>query len=163
MYNVRLSLDEDKEQVIAIFNHYIENSMAAYPQKALPVQAWDFLRNKCIHGTIFVAEDAEAKVVGFAMLKSFMDLDTFSHTADVGYFVHPNHVGRGLGKLFLAKLEEAALNFGIKILVANVSSLNPESIAFHEHTGFVKCGELPMVGKKHGELFNIIWYYKDIS
>jgi len=47
--------------------------------------------------------------------------------------------------------------------VANVSSANPESIAFHEHAGFVKCGELPRVGMKRGEYFGLIWYYKTIA
>jgi phosphinothricin acetyltransferase len=163
MYNIRLSKDEDKEQVIAIFNYYIQNTMAAYPLSPLPVQAWGFIKSKCINGTILVAEDESGKVVGFALLKSFMDMDTFSHTADIGYFIDPNHVGKGLGKRFITELEATAKSFGIKILTANVSSANPESIAFHEHCGFVKCGELPNVGKKKDEYFNMIWYYKDIT
>lgn len=163
MYNIRLSADEDKEQVMAIFNYYIENTMAAYPQRPLPVQAWDFIKAKCLQGTALVAETDTGKVVGFALLKSFMEMEAFSHTADIGYFIDPNHIGKGLGKQLLAKLEETAKGMGITVLTANVSSLNPESIAFHEHTGFSKCGELPAVGKKNGEAFNLIWYCKSIA
>lgn len=162
MYNIRLSKDEDAAQIIAIFNHYILNSMAAYPQSPLPVQAWPFIKGKCIQGTVLVAEDSSGNMAGFALLKNFMDMDTFAHTADIGYFIDPAHVGRGLGKRFLAELEEVARSFGISMLVANVSSANPESIAFHEHTGFSRCGELPNVGQKHGKFFNLIWYCKSI-
>lgn len=163
MYKIRISNDGDQEQAIAIFNYYIENSMAAYPQKSLPAQAWNFIKSKCIGGTALVAEDAEGKVVGFALLKSFMELDTFADTADIGYFIHPDHVGKGLGKLFIARLEEAARSFGITTLVANVSSENSDSIAFHERLGFIKCGEIPGVGKKLGKTFNVLWYYKNIN
>ncbi len=163
MYNIRLSRDADSEQVMAIFNHYIDHSMAAYPQSPLPVQAFGFIKSKCINGTILVAEDANGKVVGFALLKSFMDMNTFAHTADIGYFIDPQHTGKGLGRQFLAELENHAKTLGIKVLIANVSSANPESIAFHERSGFTKCGELPNVGKKKGEYFSMLWYYKSIA
>lgn len=163
MYTIRLSADGDKIQIMAIFNHYIEHSMAAYPQRPLPVKAWDFIKSKCVQGNAFVAVDQEGKVVGFAILKNFMEMDTFAHTADIGYFIEPDHVGKGLGKMFLARLEEAARSMGIRVLVANVSSLNPESIAFHEHAGFTRCGELPGVGIKHGKTFDMIWYCKKIT
>ena len=100
---------------------------------------------------------------GVALLKSFMEMDTFAHTADIGYFIDPEHTGKGLGKQFLAELEKHARELGIKVLVANVSSANPESIAFHERTGFTKCGELPNVGKKKGESFGILWYCKSLA
>lgn len=163
MYNIRLSKDEDSEKVISIFNHYIVNSMAAYPQSPLPVQAFGFIKSKCINGTILVAEEEEGRVVGFALLKSFMDGETFAHTADIGYFIDPDHTGKGLGRLFLAELEGIAKKLGIQTLVANVSSLNPGSIAFHERNGFTKCGELPRVGKKDNQYFNLIWYSKFIG
>jgi phosphinothricin acetyltransferase len=92
-----------------------------------------------------------------------MEMDTFAHTADIGYFIDPEHTGKGLGKQFLAELEKHARELGIKVLVANVSSANPESIAFHERTGFTKCGELPNVGKKKGESFGILWYCKSLA
>lgn len=163
MYNIRLVVDEDKEQVMSIFNYYIENSMAAYPQSQLPVQAFAFIKSKCVNNTILVAEAEDTGVVGFALLKSFMEMDTFAHTADVGYFIDPIHIGKGLGKRFLVELEKIAKDFGIKTLVANVSSANSDSIAFHERTGFTKCGEIPNVGKKHGEYFDILWYYKTLD
>jgi GNAT superfamily N-acetyltransferase len=55
---------------------------------------------------------------GVALLKSFMEMDTFAHTADIGYFIDPEHTGKGLGKQFLAELEKHARELGIKVLVA---------------------------------------------
>ena len=162
MYTIRLATDEDKDQVMAIFNYYIENTMAAYPLKALPVQAWDHLKGLCIQGNLWVAEDSEGAIAGFAMLKSFMSLETFAHTADVGYFIHHDHTHQGLGTRLLAQLESTAKALNISVLVANVSSLNPESLAFHTHAGFTECGRIPGVGKKQCQHFDLVWFYKCI-
>ena len=159
MYSIRLATDEDKDQVMAIFNHYIENSMAAYPLKALPPQAWEPIKATCIAGNLWIAEAADGSIAGFAMLKTFMNAGSFAHTADVGYFIHPGHTHQGLGTKLLAQLVSVAKELNISVLVANVSSLNPESLAFHQRTGFTECGRIPGVGKKQGQITKTRTYH----
>jgi phosphinothricin acetyltransferase len=158
---LRLATDDDRDQVIAILNHYIENSMAAYPEHPMPPEAWDKMKGMCVKGNLWVAEDA-GKVIGFAMLKVYMGRDTFAHTSDVGYFLLPEYTGRGLGRLIMDKLEEVARSIGITVLVADVSSLNPASLAFHRKMGFTECGRIPGVGIKKGQPFDIVWFVKNI-
>jgi len=159
---MRLATDNDKDQVIGILNYYIEHSMAAYPLAPLPVQAWEHLKGLCREGNLWVLESEAGTVIGFAMLKWFMGKDSFVHTADVGYFIKPEYTGMGLGRKILVKLEEEARKLQISVLVANVSSLNPESLEFHKRTGFTQCGKIPGVGKKQGQLFDIVWFYKNL-
>ncbi|HNX37410.1 MAG TPA: N-acetyltransferase family protein [Candidatus Cloacimonadota bacterium] len=159
---IRLATDNDKEQVINILNYYIETSMAAYPLSPLPYQAWDGLRSLCRDGNMWVAEIEEQGVVGFAMLKWFMGRDSFAHTAETGYFILPQFTGMGLGRSLLTALEQAATRLGITVLVANISSHNPESLAFHERMGFAECGRMPSVGKKKDRFFDVIWVFKNI-
>ncbi len=160
---IRLATDVDKESVIGILNHYIQNSMAAYPQHPMPLQAWEPMLAMCRDNNLWVAEIPGEGVVGFAMLKWYMTKDSFAHTAETGYFIHPAHTGKGLGKLLLTALEDAAKKMGVTMLVANISSLNPESLAFHKRTGFVECGTIPAVGEKKGSKFDIVWVYKAIA
>ena len=51
----------------------------------------------------------------------------------------------------------------IETLTANVSSLNPQSLAFHHKQGFKECGRLKQVGKKHDQLFDVVWFQKSIK
>jgi len=159
---IRLATDQDQQSVIGILNHYIVNSMAAYPQLPMPVQAWDKMLAMCRDNNLWVAEIPGQGVVGFAMLKWYMGKDSFAHSAEVGYFIAPEHTGKGIGTLLLQALEKAALDMGITTLTANISSLNPDSLAFHERMGFTKCGQIPAVGQKHGQFFDIIWVYKHL-
>jgi len=160
---IRLATDADQQSVIMIINYYIEHSMAAYPLSPMPLEAWDKLKGMCREGNLWVAENDNGKVIGFGMLKWYMGKDSFAHTADVGYFILPEYVGVGLGRQILNRLEQEARKLGVTVLVANVSSHNSESLAFHKHVGFMECGRIPGVGKKKGITFDIVWFYKNIQ
>ena len=42
-YSITPIYNEDRESIIDIFNHYVENSFAAYPENKLTYQAFDML------------------------------------------------------------------------------------------------------------------------
>ena len=151
---------EDGEAILGIFNHYVENTFAAYPDKKLPWQAFDALlalANGLPTGTL---KDRNGRVVGFGMLRPHHPLPTFSRTAEVTCFLHPAYTGRGLGKTLLAYLENKAKDRGITSILACISSLNPGSIDFHRKNGFVECGKFIKVGEKMGLAFDTVWMQK---
>ena len=159
-YSISPISNEDRESIIDIFNHYVENSFAAYPEDKLPYQSFDMflqLSNGFPTGTI---KDQNGKVVGFGMLRKHNPMPTFSHTAEVTYFLHPDHTGKGLGKMLLGSLVRGAVEKGITCLLANISSLNPDSIKFHQKNGFIECGRFRKVGKKKGQEFDTVWMQK---
>jgi L-amino acid N-acyltransferase YncA len=159
-YSIRPILNEDRESIIDIFNYYVENSFAAYPEKKIPYQAFDMflqMSNSFPTGSI---RDQNGKIVGFGMLRTHNPMPTFSQTAEVTYFIHPDHTGDGLGKMLLSFLEKGAVEKGITNILANISSLNPRSIEFHQKNGFIKCGRFRKVGKKNGQEFDTVWMQK---
>ncbi|MDW7771478.1 MAG: N-acetyltransferase family protein [Desulfobulbaceae bacterium] len=159
-YSIRPIADEDREPIMDIFNHYAENSFAAYPENKLPYQTFDMLlqmSNGFPTGTIL---DKKGTLVGFGMLRAHNPMPAFSQTAEVTYFIHPDHTGKGLGKMLLNFLEKGAAVKGITNILANISSLNPVSIKFHQKNGFMECGRFKKVGKKKGLEFDTIWMQK---
>ena len=159
-YTINPISDADRESIIDIFNNYVENSFAAYPENRLPYQAFDrFLKmsNGLPTGSI---KDHNGKIVGFGMLRTHNPMPTFSQTAEVTYFIHPDHTGKGLGKMLLGFLERAAVEKGITNILANISSLNPDSIKFHKKNGFIECGRFRRIGKKWGREFDTVWMQK---
>lgn len=94
------------------------------------------------------------------MLRTHNPMPTFSRTAEVTYFIHPDYTGKGLGKKLLGFLEKGAVEKGITNILANISSLNPRSIDFHKKNGFVECGRFKNVGRKKGQLFDTVWMQK---
>jgi L-amino acid N-acyltransferase YncA len=159
-YSISPISNEDRESIIDIFNYYVEYSFAAYPEKKFPYQTFDMflqMSNGFPTGSI---RDQNGKIVGFGILRTHNPLPTFSQTAEVTYFIHPDHTGRGLGKMLLGFLEKGAVEKGITNILANISSLNPRSIKFHQMNGFIECGRFRKVGKKNGQEFDTVWMQK---
>lgn len=62
--------------------------------------------------------------------------------------------------MLLTSLEKEAAEKGITNILANISSLNPNSIKFHQKNGFIECGRFKKVGKKKGQEFDTVWMQK---
>ena len=161
-YAIRPIKPADREPVMDIFNHYVEYSFAAYPETRLPYAAFDMFMNMAQGYPTGALIDKIGTVVGFGMLRAFNPMPAFSCSAETTNFLHPDHTGKGLGKRLLGHLELGGRELGIATLLANISSLNPGSVAFHAMNGFVECGRFRGVGMKNGRVFDVIWMQKDI-
>ena len=159
-YSINQISNEDRKAIMDIFNHYVENSFAAYPENKLPYQAFDMFLQMSSGFPTGSIRDQNGKIVGFGMLRTHNPMPTFSQTAEVTYFIHPDHTGVGLGKMLLSFLEKGAVEKGITNILANISSLNPRSIEFHQKNGFMECGRFRKVGKKNGQEFDTVWMQK---
>ncbi len=159
-YSINPVANEDREAIMDIFNYYVENSFAAYPENKLPYQAFDLFLQMSKGFPSGSIRDRSGRVVGFGMFHSHNPMPTFSHTAEVSYFIHPDYTGKGLGKMLLDFLEKGAIEKGITNILANISSLNDGSIRFHQRNGFTECGRFKKVGKKNGQEFDTVWMQK---
>lgn len=147
---------------MAIFNYYIDHSFAAYLERMLPLEAFDaILASSCGYPT-GVIRDRHEEVLGFGILRPHKPIPEFAHVAELCCFLHMAHLRKGLGTLMLSYLEEAAAKHGITTLLASISSLNPESQAFHARRGFQQCGLFRAVGKKRGIFFDTVWMQKNL-
>lgn len=159
-YSINPITTEDREAIIDIFNYYIENSFAAFPENKLPYQAFDFLLQMSKGYPNGTLKDENGRVVGFGLLRTHNSIPVFARTAETTYFLEHEHTGKGLGKMLLEFLEKGGRERGITTILANISSLNPGSINFHRNNGFVECGRFMKVGKKNGQPFDTVWMQK---
>ena len=152
----------DREAVIDLFNYYIENSFAAYPEEMVPYGFFDqFLKLTEGYPTVTVRdEENSGRFVGFAFLRPIHPLRTFRRAAEITYFIEPGYTGRGIGSNILERMIGAAKRMGIDTILANVSSLNEASRRFHERHGFAECGRFRRVAKKKGEDLDAVWMQK---
>ncbi len=152
-----------RKEVIDIFNYYVENSLAAYPETKLPYEFYDkYLEMTSNYPAFVIKDDDSVKVVGFCFLRAYNPFPVFHEAAEIAYFIEKDEVGKGIGEKALARLEEDAKRIGIKTLLASISSENARSLKFHQNNCFKECGRFSRVGKKMGRHFDIIWMQKDI-
>jgi len=155
--------EKHRQPVIDLFNYYVSHSHAAFLE--VPVSYVFF--NKFLGITrgypALVAKTASEKVVGFAFLRPYHPAATFRRTAEITYFILPDHTRRGLGTALLEYLVRAARDMGIDSILAAISSHNQPSLHFHLRQGFKECGRFPRVGRKFGEDFDVVWMHLRIK
>jgi phosphinothricin acetyltransferase len=156
--------EEHRDAAVAIFNHYVSHGFAAFNEE--PVGGEFFGRPLAAAADGYPALAAlapDGAVAGFALLRPIHPAPTLRRTAEVTYFLHPDHTGRGAGTAILARFEAEARALGADSLLAKVSSLNPGSLRFHRRHGFRECGRFRAVGRKHGREFDLVWFQKRLA
>ena len=148
---------EDGNAIIDIFNHYVENSFAAYPEDPVPYEFFDFFMNMSAGYPLLAARDGEGNLLGFALLRAHSLMPVFSRTAEITCFIAPEHTGKGMGKALQERLLAGAREKGITSILAGISSLNSASLAFHKKRGFQECGRFQKIGRKWGQDFDVVW------
>jgi phosphinothricin acetyltransferase len=150
------------QEAIEIFNFYITESHAAFPDKPVP-EAFFIRFLEMSKGYPALAVMAADIVVGFSFLRPYHWAETFRRTAEITYFLRPEHTRQGLGSTLLEYLCQQAGQHGIEVIIASLSSRNLASLAFHLKNGFEICGTLRQVGKKFGQDFDVVLMQKKIT
>ena len=153
-------IKDNQKEIIDIFNYYVENSFSAYPEQKLPYEYFGHFLKMCEGYPALTAKDDQGNILGFGMLRAYNPFPTFSHTAEITYFIKPGFTGRGIGKRILDELLAKAREKGITSIIASISSMNEGSINFHKKNGFAECGRLRKVGKKRGKTFDVVYMQK---
>lgn len=157
---IRKAREEDRKAVVEIFNYFVENSFAAYPDARADYSLFDFLKGMCLESAFYTIEKPDREIAGFGMLRPHQRSNTFSRAAELTYFILPDYSRRGLGGRLLDVLEAEAARLGVETLLANISSLNDISLNFHIKHGFRQVGLFERVGRKFNKDFDVIWMQK---
>ena len=153
----------DRKPVIDIFNFFIEKTFAAFPEKKVGYEFFDFFLKMTEGYPAITVKNHSGQVFGFAFLRPYHKMETFQRTAEITYFIMPEHTRKGIGKAILDQFVEQAKGLNIDSILASISSLNEGSIRFHLKCGFKECGRFLKIGRKFGKDFDVVWMQKQLS
>jgi phosphinothricin acetyltransferase len=153
--------ESNKEPVITLFNYYIEHTNATFLESPLPSSYFDVLL-PVIEQYPSVSVKENGALIGFGLLRPHNPMPAFRYTAVISYFLDTEYTGKGIGSMILNYLIEKAREKGIRSILAEISSLNPGSVRFHEKNGFIHRGRFERVGVKNGKEFDTIWMQKSL-
>ncbi|MCX7749490.1 MAG: GNAT family N-acetyltransferase [Clostridia bacterium] len=154
---------EHAKEIMDIFNYYIENSFAAYPDTKLPYEFYGkFLEMTKGYPAFAMKDENKDRVLGFCFLRAYNPFPVFKEAAEISYFIHKDDVGKGIGEEALNVLQQEAKKMGIRNLLASISSENEQSLKFHRKNGFRECGRLHQIGNKKGKRFDVVWMEKEL-
>ena len=163
---IRPASAADATAVGAIYGHHVLNGLGTF-EEIPPSDAdmADRIGAVLARGLPYlVAEDGQGNVVGFSYASPFRPRAAYRFTAEVSVSVHPDFIGRGLGKRLVGRVISACEGLGLRQLVAVIGdSGNAGSIGLHRSLGFQQIGVGHGFGFKHGRWVDIVWMQRALG
>ena len=104
------------------------------------------------------AFDEGGELAGFATYGPFRNRPAYKYTVEHSVYVGSTARGKGVGRLLLEKLIEAAAAQDCHVLVAGIDAENAVSIRLHERLGFRYSGRIAQAGFKFGRWLDLVFY-----
>jgi phosphinothricin acetyltransferase len=146
----------------AIYNHYVVHTAITFdvaPFAPDERRAWFDAHLPTGRHRLLVAED-EGQAVGYASTSRWRPKPAYDTTVESSVYVHPDFVGRGIGRQLYTALFDAIGGEDVRAIVAGVALPNDASVGLHERCGFVPVGVFREVGRKFDRLWDVAWFQR---
>ncbi|MGN6316633.1 N-acetyltransferase family protein [Trinickia sp.] len=157
---VPCTFERHADAILDIFNDAILNSTALYdyaPRTSQNMVKW--FEAKQAGGFPVIGIEGEAgTLLGFGSYGTFRAWPAYKYTVEHSVYVHRDHRGKGLGRVLMQALIEAARQNDLHAMIGGIDATNSGSIALHERLGFKHVGTLPQVGFKFGRWLDLAFY-----
>ena len=163
---IRALAIDDIVAVTAIYGHHVETGTASFETVAPSVEEMTS-RFAQLHTTGYptlVAVDTDDNVLGFAYAGPHKPRDAYNHTVEDSIYVHPDHMGMGIGKTLLISTIKQAQLLGYKQMMAVIGgSDNYGSINLHKGLGFTHIGTAHKIGSKFNNMIDVVYMQRDLE
>lgn len=149
MITIRAATENDLPSLLVIYNDIIANTTAVWhndPHTLEMRKEWFALKKQLGH-PVFVAEEA-GTIVGFSTIGPFRPWPGYRFTVENSIYVAAESRGKGISKLLMPPVMEAARKLGLHAIIAGIESSNKASISLHGKFGFVEVAHFKEVGFK---------------
>ena len=154
---IREATKQDIDALLSIYNQAVLHTTATYDIKPKTKQEMEEVFFSHIGKYIFLVEEEEERILGYASLSRYREREAFKNTVEDSVYVDEACRNKGVGKrLMKAILDFAQKRDDIHTIVALITAENEASIHLQEKYGFSLCGKIKDAGEKFGG-------YRDLS
>jgi L-amino acid N-acyltransferase len=148
------------ESILAIFNDEIANSTAIYdyePRTMDYMRDWFAAKARGGHPVLGAIDEA-GTLAGFATFGPFRNWPAYQYTVEHSVYVASAFRGRGISKLLMPAIIEAARARGYHVMVGVIDAANSVSKQLHERFGFAHAGTIRHAGYKFERWLDVDFY-----
>jgi L-amino acid N-acyltransferase YncA len=146
---IRRATENDLAAMLDIYNDIILHTTAVYDYNPhtmeMRKQWWDTKQQQGF--PVFVAEE-NGQLLGFSSIGPFRAWAAYQYSVENSIYVAAPARGKGIGKLLMPPLIEAAKQMGLHTIIAGIDATNESSLRLHRHFGFEEVAHFRQVGWK---------------
>jgi phosphinothricin acetyltransferase len=162
--HIRTALPADAEAIAAIYGHHVLWGTGTFEEKPPSVaEMADRLDKVQSRGWPWLVAEKDGPVLGYAYAAQFRDRAAYRFSAEDSIYIHPDHMGVGVGRALLDALMTASRGAGFQRMFAVIGdSDNAGSIRLHLAAQFTHCGQLDKAGFKFGRYLDVVFMQREI-
>jgi phosphinothricin acetyltransferase len=156
---VRPARRDDLPHLVAIYNYYIENSIATFDTLPVTVEdraGWFETFSDVGPYRLLVACDRD-RVLGCASSSPYRMHPAFHKTVEFGVYVDPQARTAGIGSALYRELLDHLDTEDLHLAVAGIALPNDASVALHRRFGFTDVGVFEEYAMKNGAYISSLW------
>ena len=158
MITIRFARETDLPEILEIYNEVILHTTAVYtyePQTPEMRKTWYDDKVKAGY-PVFVAEE-DGRVIGLSSYGPFRAWPAYKYTIENSVYVAESSRGKGVARLLMQPLIDAARSQGYHAIIAGIDSSNEPSIRLHSSFGFGEVAHFREVGYKFGRWLDLTY------
>lgn len=148
-YSIRPATVDDAEQVAAIYNYYIVNTVITFETE--PVEAGEIAGRIEATNAIplpWLVAEADGQVLGYAYASKWKGRCAYRFAVESTIYLDSEQTGKGIGLPLYGALIDAIRAHSMRSVIGGISLPNDASVHLHERLGFRKVGHFERVGFK---------------
>lgn len=157
--------EDDVEALRAIYADHVDHGTGSFETTAPGVGEMAERRRLIVARHLpYLVAGFDHQVLGFAYAAPFRPRPAYRFTVEDSIYLHPDVMGRGLGRLLLGHLIDRCQAMGYRQMVAVIGdSQNRRSIRLHEAMGFHRAGTFKSVGFKFGRWLDAVFMQRSLG
>jgi phosphinothricin acetyltransferase len=162
---IRTARPDDVAAIATIYRHHVLHGTGTFEEEPpTDEEMTDRLAKVQGRGWPWLVAEAGDGAIGYAYAAQFRDRAAYRFAGEDSIYVHPDHMGAGVGQALLDALMTASAAAGFQRLFAVIGdSDNLGSIRLHERAGFTHAGRLVAAGFKFARYLDVIFMQRTIG
>jgi phosphinothricin acetyltransferase len=162
---IRPATPADVAVITAIYGHHVLHGTGTFEEDPPSIDDMAGRLDKVLsRGWPWLVAEKDGAVIGYAYTAQFRDRAAYRFAGEDSIYIHPDHMGAGVGRALLDALMEASAAAGFKRLFAVIGdSANLGSIRLHERADFTHAGQLDAAGFKFGRYLDVVFMQRGIG
>jgi len=163
--SIRPSHQSDVSAVTEIYAHYVLRSTASFEIVPPDEREMAHRREQVLdRGLPYLVAEIDKKAVAYAYAVPYRPRPAYRFTVEDSIYVHPDYIGKGIGRLLLAALINGCEKASCRQMIAVIGGKDTSaSVRLHHAFGFLQVGVLKAVGFKFGAWADTVLMQRALS